>query len=204
MESEFSYFLPRDFRTANDEMLLISSAQAGDLNSFNTLVLAYQNLVFNAAFRILGDRFAADDAAQDTFILAFRNLSSFRGGSFRSWLWRIVINVCRDQIRRNKRRPTVRLAPPGEAGDGIESPWWISDPGESPEQRMERADLAQTIQACLDELPLEYRLVVTLVDIQEMDYAEAAETMGLPIGTVKSRLARARARMSSCLRAKFV
>ena len=199
MESEFSYFLPRDFRTANDEMLLISSAQAGDLNSFNTLVLAYQNLVFNAAFRILGDRFAADDAAQDTFILAFRNLSSFRGGSFRSWLWRIVINVCRDQIRRNKRRPTVRLAPPGEAGDGIESPWWISDPGESPEQRMERADLAQTIQACLDELPLEYRLVVTLVDIQEMDYAEAAETMGLPIGTVKSRLARARARLSLCL-----
>ncbi|HLF74420.1 MAG TPA: sigma-70 family RNA polymerase sigma factor [Anaerolineales bacterium] len=180
-------------------MLLISSAQAGDLNSFNTLVLAYQNLVFNAAFRILGDRFAADDAAQDTFILAFRNLSSFRGGSFRSWLWRIVINVCRDQIRRNKRRPTVRLAPPGEAGDGIESPWWISDPGESPEQRMERADLAQTIQACLDELPLEYRLVVTLVDIQEMDYAEAAETMGLPIGTVKSRLARARARLSLCL-----
>lgn len=199
MESEFSYFLPRDFRTANDEMLLISSAQAGDLNSFNTLVLAYQNLVFNAAFRILGDRFAADDAAQDTFILAFRNLSSFRGGSFRSWLWRIVINVCRDQIRRNKRRPTVRLAPPGEAGDDIESPWWISDPGESPEQRMERADLAQTIQACLDELPLEYRLVVTLVDIQEMDYAEAAETMGLPIGTVKSRLARARARLSLCL-----
>lgn len=196
MESESSYFLSQDLQTASDEMRLIASAKAGDLESFNMLVLSYQNLVYNVAFRILGDRFAADDAAQETFISAFRKLGSFRGDSFRGWLWRIVINVCRDQFRRNKRRPTVPLAPPDESGDEIESPWWISDPGDSPEERVERAELARTIQTCIEELPLEYRLVITLVDIQGMDYVEAAETLGVPLGTVKSRLARARARLS--------
>lgn len=203
MENEFFYSLPRNLQTDDDETKLIASSKAGDLDSFNSLVLAYQNMVYNVAFRIVGDRFAADDATQETFFSAFRNLRSFRGGSFRSWLLRIVTNVCRDQMRRNKRRPTVRLAPPDGTGEEIESPWWISDPAESPEERVERAELARSIQACLDMLPLEYRLVVTLVDIQEMDYAEAAETMGVPLGTVKSRLARARSRLSSCLRGQL-
>ena len=204
MANEFSYILPRNPQTTGDEMALISSTLAGDLDSFNTLALVYQNLVYNVAFRILGERFAADDATQEAFILAFRKLSSFRGGSFRSWLLRIVTNVCRDHIRRNRRRPTYRLAPLDDAGDEIESPEWISDPGELPEERLERNDLARTIQACLDELPLEFRLIVILVDIQGMDYAEAAETLGLPLGTVKSRLGRARARLCFRLRGRLL
>jgi len=200
MENELSYPLPRNLQTADDEMGLISSALAGDLDSFNTLALAYQSLVYNVAFRILGERFSAEDAAQQTFISAFRKLSSFRGGSFRSWLLRIVTNICYDELRRRKRYPTSRLELQDEMGEEIESLKWMVDPGELPEDELERVDLARTIQACIDELPLEYRLVVVLVDIQGLAYAEAAKTLGLPLGTVKSRLARARARLCRCLR----
>ena len=196
MEKDFFYFLPRNLQTAGDESALISSSQAGDLDAFNSLVLAYQNLIYNVAFRILGERFAAEDAAQETFILTFRKLNAFRGGSFRGWLMRIVTNVCYDELRRHKHHPTSSLGLQDELGEEIESSKWISDPGELPEERLERDDLARTIQACLDELPVGFRLIVTLVDIQGMDYAETTETLHIPIGTVKSRLARARARLA--------
>ena len=204
MTNEFSYFLPQNPRTTGDEMALISSTLAGDLESFNSLVLAYQNLIYNVAFRILGERFSADDAAQEAFILAFRKLSSFRGGSFRSWLLRIVTNVCYDELRRRKRHPTSSLGLQDELGEEIDSLKWMVDPGALPEEELERADLARTIQACLDELPLEFRLVIVLVDTQGMDYAEAAGTLSLPLGTVKSRLARARARLCVRLKGKLL
>ena len=200
MENEFFYSLPRNLQTTGDEMALISASLAGDLDSFNTLVLAYQNLVYNVAFRILGERFSAEDAAQQTFISAFRKLSSFRGGSFRSWLLRIVTNVCYDELRRLKRHPTSSLEFQDEMGEEIESLKWMVDPGELPQEKLERADLARTLQAAIDKLPLEFRLVVVLVDIQGMDYAETAEILSLPLGTVKSRLARARARLCVHLR----
>ena len=204
MENEFSYFLPQNPRTTGDEMALISSTLAGDLESFNSLVLAYQNLIYNVAFRILGERFSADDATQEAFILAFRKLNSFRGGSFRSLLLRIVTNVCYDELRHRKRHPTSSLGLQDELGEEIESSKWISDPGELPEERLERDDLARTIQACLDELPLEFRLIVILVDIQGLDYTETAEILSLPLGTVKSRLARARSRLCFRLRGRLL
>ena len=110
-----------------------------------------------------------------------------------------MTNVCRDHLRHNRCRPTYRLESLDDAGEEIESSKWISDPGELPEERLERDELARTIQACLDELPLEFRLIIILVDIQGMDNAETAETLGLPVGTIKSRLARARARLCVCL-----
>ena len=200
MENEFFCSLPRNLQTADDEMALISLSLASDLESFNSLVLAYQNLIYNAALRILGERFSAEDAAQETFILAFRRLSTFRGGSFRSWLLRIVTNVCYDELRRHKRHPTSGLVLQDEMGEDVESFNWMVDPGESPEAHLARTDLGRSIQACIGDLPLEYRIVVVLVDIQGMGYAETAETLGIPLGTVKSRLARARARLCLCLR----
>ena len=204
MENEFFYSLPRNLQTNGDETPLISATLAGDLESFNSLVLAYQNLIYNVALRILGERFAADDATQETFILAFRKLSAFRGGSFRSWLLRIVTNVCYDELRHRKRYPTSSLELQDDTGEQIESLKWMVDPGELPEERLERVDLARTIQACIDELPLEFRLVVILVDIQGLDYAETAEILSLPLGTVKSRLARARAKLSVYLRGNLI
>jgi len=92
-----------------DEQLLIRSSRKGDLESFNRLVLAYQESLFNTALRILGDDELAADATQEAFISAFRNLSSYRGGSFKAWLMRTVTNACYDELRRQKRRPRPPL-----------------------------------------------------------------------------------------------
>jgi RNA polymerase sigma-70 factor (ECF subfamily) len=183
-----------------DESALITAARQGDLDSFNHLVLAYQELIFNQAYRVMGESNAADDATQDAFIAAFRKLNTYRGGSFRAWLLRIVTNICYDELRRRKRNPTTQLEPLDNAGEEIESPNWIADPTESPEETAERAELGRAIQRCIDDLPPDFRVVVTLVDIQGLDYAEVAEVVGKPLGTVKSRLARARPRLRRCLR----
>ena len=182
-----------------DENGLIEDARHGDLDSFNRLILAYQDRVYNQAYRILGEAQAADDAAQEAFISAYKNLRSFRGGSFRAWLLRIVTNACYDELRRRKRRPTTSLEPVDDSGEEIESPHWIADPGELPEDNVLRGELGEAIQDCLDKLPIDFKVVVVLVDVQGMDYLEAAGIIGKPLGTIKSRLARGRDRMRECL-----
>ena len=182
-----------------DEAGLIQDAQQGDLDAFNRLILAYQDRVYNQAFRVLGEYQSADDATQEAFISAYKNIRSFRGGSFRAWLLRIVTNACYDELRRKKRRPTTPLEPVDDEGDEIESPHWLADPGELPEDNVARSELANAIQACLDQLTEDFRVVVVLVDVQGLDYLEASEVIGKPLGTIKSRLARARNRMKDCL-----
>lgn len=182
-----------------DEAGLIQDAQQGDLEAFNRLILAYQDRVYNQAFRVLGEYQSADDATQEAFISAYKNIRSFRGGSFRAWLLRIVTNACYDELRRKKRRPTTPLEPVDDEGEEIESPHWIADPGELPEDNVARSELANAIQACLDQLTEDFRVVVVLVDVQGLDYLEASEVIGKPLGTIKSRLARARNRMKDCL-----
>lgn len=183
-----------------DEVFLIQQAQKGDLDAFNRLVLTYQDQVYNQAYRIIGEVDAASDATQDAFISAYKHLNSYRGGSFRAWLLRIVTNACYDELRHRQRRPTSPLEPLDDAGEEIESPAWMEDPSESPEDQAVRAELRQAIQHCLEGLSLDFRTVVVLVDVQGMDYTEAAQVMGKPLGTVKSRLARARLRLQDCLK----
>lgn len=182
-----------------DEVALIQAAVKGDLEAFNVLVLAYQNLAYNHAYRLLGEASDAEDATQDAFILAYQHLPSFRGGSFRAWLMRILTNVAYDELRRRKSRRTVPLEPLDVNDDEIESPPWIIDPGESPESTAERGELGRAIQDHLNELSPDLRAVVVLIDIQGFDYLEAAAALKVPIGTVKSRLARARLRMRNSL-----
>ena len=182
-----------------DETALIRSAQRGDLEAFNRLVLHYQDVVFNQAYRMMGESEAAEDATQETFISAFRNLHSFRGGSFKAWLLRIVTNACYDELRRRKRHPTTSLQPSDNEDDEIETPRWLRDHSETPEEQLERDELGSAIRHCLDDLPPEFRAVVILVDIQGLDYGEASAVTQKPIGTIKSRLARARMRLRDCL-----
>ena len=182
-----------------DEAALITAAVQGDLNSFNRLVLVYQEAVFNQAYRLIGDPHAAEDAAQEAFISAFRNLKAYRGGSFRAWLLRIVTNASYDELRRRKRRPTTPLEPIDAEEEEIESPTWLADPGETPESRTERVELNRAIQNCLEGLSPDFRAAVVLVDVQGLDYDEAALSVGAPVGTIKSRLARARERLRDCL-----
>jgi len=183
-----------------DETALVQSAQNGDLDSFNTLILHYQDRVFNVALRILGDEDIAQDAAQEAFISAFRSISSFRGGSFKAWLLRTVTNACYDELRRQKRRPTTPLEPETGDGEEMDSPRWLADPNMTPAEQSEADELEHAIQHCLDTLPTDFRTVVVLADIQGMNYNEVAIAARIPLGTIKSRLARARLRLRECLR----
>lgn len=182
-----------------DEAVLIQDALHGDLDAFNRLVLAYQDMVYYQAYRMMGEAQGAEDATQEAFISAFRKLKSYRGGSFKAWLLRIVTNACYDELRRQKRRPTTPLEPLSADEEEIESPTWLADDSESPEDAAARAELNEAIQKCLAKLPEDFRAAVVLVDLQGLDYSEAAEAIGKPLGTIKSRLARARSRLRDCL-----
>lgn len=183
-----------------DETSLIQMAQAGDLDAFNRLVLIYQDALYNQAMRMLNEPDAAEDATQDAFIIAYRKIYTYRGGSYRAWLLRIVTNLCYDELRRRQRRPTTPLEPITQEDEEIESPHWLTDPSESPEESVERFELSNALQDCLSGLPEDFRAIVILVDIQGLDYTEAAESIDSPLGTVKSRLARARTRLRDCLK----
>ena len=182
-----------------NEQLLISAAKKGDLDAFNRIVLAYQDLVYSQAYRILGIKEAAEDVTQDTFISAYKKIKTFRGGSFRSWLLRIVTNACYDELRRQKRKPTTSLEPLDDYGEEFDSPSWLRDPDGTPEEKVEQKELASAIAYCLQRLSVEFRTVVVLVDVQGLDYLEAASIARVPVGTIKSRLARARRGLRKCL-----
>lgn len=176
----------------DDEESLVKVASLGDLDAFNRLVLHYQNLAYNHANALLGDPALADDATQDSFIKAFQGLNTFRGGSFRSWLLRIVTNTCYDLLRRSQRHSTQPLMPEDDYGDEIESPSWLADPSVSIQNTVEQKEETDRLYRMLDELPDIYRSAITLIDVYELDYSEAASILRVPVGTVKSRLARAR------------
>lgn len=182
-----------------NEQALIQDAQGGNLDAFNTLVLHYQDNVFNAALRIMGDEDLAADAAQEAFISAFKGIASFRGGSFKGWLMRIVTNACYDELRRKKRRPTTPLEPETDDGEEMDSPRWLADPNMTPDQVAEADEIEHAIQHCIDSLPLEFKTVVVMADLQGLDYKEVSRAVRVPLGTIKSRLARARLRLRECL-----
>jgi RNA polymerase sigma factor (sigma-70 family) len=177
-----------------DENALIQATRLGDLDAFNTLVLAYQHQVYNLAYRILGEAAAASDATQDAFISAYKNLKSFRGGSFKSWLLRIVTNACYDDLRRRKRRPATSLDELTDGEDG-EAGYDLPSADDGPETIAQRHELAGLIQCGITTLPDDQRIVLVLSDIQGLSYGEIAALTHSNLGTVKSRLSRARARL---------
>jgi RNA polymerase sigma-70 factor (ECF subfamily) len=183
-----------------DEAALIQQSKYGDLDAFNRLVLAYQDQTYNLAFRLLGEDASAQDATQIAFINAYQAIKSFRGGSFRAWILRILTNVCYDELRRQKRKPTEDLNPVDtDTGEEMEDPAWLSDDSLSPAENVEQQELEKAIQNCLSGLPEEFRTVIVLVDVQGMDYQEASKVVRSPLGTIRSRLARARQRIQDCL-----
>ena len=184
---------------SNDEQGLIRAAQRGRLDAFNTLVLRHQDSVYSVAYRIMSDPASASDAAQTTFITAYKRLNTYHGGSFRAWLLRITTNLCYDELRRRKRRPATSIEelPDAEADAGPALP----DPGDTPEQVAQRHELQQAIADCIRALGDDQRAVLVMSDVEELDYQEIASATGANLGTVKSRLSRARASVRDCLRA---
>jgi RNA polymerase sigma-70 factor, ECF subfamily len=187
-----------------DEEMLVAMATKGDLNAFNQLVLTYQDMAFNYARALLGDQGLAEDAVQDSFLKAFQHMKQFRGDSFRGWLLKIVTNSVYDILRKSHRHSTQPLFPEDENGEEIESPTWLADPTASVQDSVEQNELSKDIYKVLDQLPDVYRSVITLIDLYELDYTEAARILKVPLGTVKSRLARGRLQMKKKLSSNSV
>lgn len=180
-----------------DEALAIKQARQGSISAFNQLVMAYQGTAYNVAYRLMGNQEAAADACQDAFLKAYKALNQYRGGSFKSWLMRIVTNTCYDHLRYTSRRPATSLEDMVE-NPGAESVKLVNG-GERPEERVLRGELGDLLQTGISNLPEDQRLVLVLSDVQGFSYQEIAEVIGQPLGTVKSRLSRARRRLRDFL-----
>ncbi|HXG35411.1 MAG TPA: sigma-70 family RNA polymerase sigma factor [Dehalococcoidia bacterium] len=169
------------------EEKLVAEAAQGNLAAFNVLIERYQSSVYNLCLRLLANREAAEDAAQESFLAAFRNLQRFRAGNFRAWLHRIAANTCYDELRRRKTRWTQPLAEPASLS--------LASTGASPVEIAEAAELRKHLEAGLLTLPFDLRLAVVLRDVQGFSYEEVAAIMGVSLGTAKSRISRGRERM---------
>lgn len=176
------------------DALLVSNAQKGNVTAFNQLVETYQELCFNVAHRLVGDADSAADVTQDAFLSAYRHLDQFKGGSFRSWLLRIVTNASYDVLRARSRRQTSSL---DELID--ETAFDVADGGELPEMLALRQELFAAIREGLKTIPVDQRAALVLFDVHGLTYEEVAVALSTNLGTVKSRLSRARGRLRDFL-----
>ena len=191
--------LPRD-----DEEQFIARSQGGDIDAFNYLVLRYQQSAYGVAYRMLGNTELAADVTQDVFIAAFRNIQSFRpGSSFRAWLLRIASNMACDYWRRMQRHPQESLdtlADEDELHSAEELGALVAlGQEDNPEAYVLSQELQEVIQLGLATLPLEQREAVVLCDIEGLTYEEIASATATSLGTVRSRIARGRARLRNFL-----
>ena len=177
---------------SGDERLVLL-AKDGNLDAFNSLVDQYQSAVFGLCLRLLGNREAAEDAAQEAFISAFRAIRRFEGGNVRSWLLRIAANESKDELRRRRRKDAATSF---EAhAEQYETPLEIEDPGPAPDILAERVETAAELEQLLLGITEEQRRAIVLIDIYGFQYDEAADVLGASVGTVKSRVHRGRERL---------
>lgn len=195
MTSTLTLFMTQAATIVDEEASMIGRTQAGDVQAFNMLVERYQNRVYAVCYRMLGESDAAD-ATQEVFLSAFRGIRHYHGGSFLAWILRIAKNKCYDYLRIRSRQPQTLLDP----DDGSSVLLRVTDPNEAPDDRVLRAELARKINHQIQQLPADQRLVVILSDVEEYSYDEIATATGWPVGTVKSRLSRGRARLRNALR----
>jgi RNA polymerase sigma-70 factor (ECF subfamily) len=176
----------------DDDLTLVAAAQAGDRQALDTLLRRHYDRVHAVCRRIAGGSRDADDAAQEAMIGIVRGLPRFDGRSaFSTWVYRIATNAALDELRRRRRRPPLHAVP----DEG--SPPDIVDP--LAERHVEGVVDRLSIDAALDALPEEFRVAVVLRDVADLDYAEIAATLDIPVGTVKSRIARGRGQLADVL-----
>lgn len=176
---------------------IIRSVLRGNVNDFEKLVAAYEKNVYNIALRMVGDPEDAADMTQETFIKAYRALSSFRGDSkFSSWLYRIASNVCLDFLRSRSRHPQVSLS---TVDEDDRATFELPDMRQNPEEQLMKKLGMEAVRRGLEQLPEQQRQILVLRELGGLSYAELAQTLGLEEGTVKSRIFRARKRLCALL-----
>jgi RNA polymerase sigma-70 factor (ECF subfamily) len=195
VKSELDTVLPQHEQCDGDDRVLLDRAVNGDRFAFDRLVLKYRNLVLNLCVQILGNYNDGEDAAQETFVKAFCNAKTFRGDALVStWIYRIAINVCKNKGTSwwsRLQKKALRLGSQQNNYDE-EVVYELSDNGESVEDRIDRDRKSKVISAAIASLPLNFKELIVLRDIQDKSYDEISDITKLPTGTVKSRLARAR------------
>jgi RNA polymerase sigma-70 factor (ECF subfamily) len=193
----FAFFAMVNLRTDQD---LVLAFQGGDRAAFSDLFERYQNKIFTLCVRRLGDRELANEVAQDVFIAVFRSLTKFRGDSkFSTWLYRIAVNHCKNRFKYNQRRRRdfhqSLDEQPTDEGPKKELP----APRARTDASTHRAEASQILQAALEQLSPEDRSLLVLRELEELSYEEISEIFGVPKGTIKSRLHRARAQLAKVL-----
>lgn len=185
-----------------DDLLLVRRVQSGDKRAFDVLVLRYQGKVLKLVMRYVRDAMEAEDVAQEAFIKAYRALPGFRGDSaFYTWLYRIVINTAKNTLVSAKRRPLdYSLDAADSEQSGLLSR--LTD-GETPEQLLLSDEIRRTVEAVMSELPDELRTAIVLRELDGLSYEEIATAMDCPVGTVRSRIFRAREAIDKTLRPIF-
>lgn len=176
-----------------EETTLIARILAGEKNLFHDLIRPYERRMYMTAFSILQNAGEAEDAVQETMLKAYRNLQSFRGeAKFSTWLTSIALNEARGQRRKSERRATVSIDEERDQDNADCDPYLLRDWREIPSESLERKDIADRLQAAVQELPEIYRTVFVLRDMEETSIEETARVLGLQAGAVKVRLHRAR------------
>lgn len=165
----------------------------GDASAFGTLVERHEARVYNLCLRILGDRDDARDATQETFVAAIRKLAQFRGdAAFTTWLHRVTVNTCYDELRRRKRRPMLHVTAP----DDPDRP---HEPGPPIADHADEVAGTLDVAAALATVPEEFRVALVLADVQDLPYEEIGRILDVPLGTVKSRVHRGRIALARAL-----
>jgi RNA polymerase sigma-70 factor (ECF subfamily) len=164
-----------------NEAELLTRVVSGDRDAFDQIMRIHEDRIFSVCLRIMGDRERALDATQETFLTVFRKAGQFQGKSqVGTWIYRIAVNTCYDQLRKAKRRPSESL------------PDYVDPADPSAESVIDSAGLRPEIETALATLPQEFRSAIVLSDIEGLSMPEAAEALGVPVGTVKSRVFRGR------------
>lgn len=177
-------------RPMTNETRAIERLVAGDLSAFDELARLYERPLYTHAYRMLANETQAEDAVQDAFLLAYRRRASFRGGSFKAWLFRILTNRCLDLLRDSKRHGTLPLDPVDDEGEDTRPQ--MPDPAPGVEEIVSGRELMRHVEAALERVPAEQRVCVLLRDVEGFDYEEIARITNTELGTVKSRIHRGR------------
>jgi len=186
--------------TAPDE-LLVQRAQMGDRVAVCELISRYERKTYNLAFRLMGNHADASDASQDALVRVYTRLQNFRGDSaFSTWLFRVVTNTCLDELRRRGRLRYASLDDPMPTDEGVVQRQ-ATTVDEGPTEWAERHEVQLAVQRAIRRLPDEYRVVVVLRDLHDYSYHEIAAVLGTSLGTIKSRLHRARQALRAIIRA---